>query len=63
MTADLPAGFIHVDHGCVGDQIAQGLEFPKRTEPQKAKIWEAPHEFNREMQNEAFAWLDRQFNR
>ena len=24
------------------------------------KLWDVPHEFNREMQNEAFEWLDRQ---
>ena len=24
------------------------------------KLWDVPHEFNREMQEEAFAWLDKQ---
>ena len=27
------------------------------------KLWPAPHEFNREMQQEAFAWLDEQMQR
>lgn len=29
----------------------------------ETKLWDVPHEFNREMQEEAFAWLDRQFGR
>ena len=29
----------------------------------ETKLWDVPHEFNREMQDEAFAWLDRQFER
>ena len=33
---------------------------PNRLE---TKIWDVPHEFNREMQDEAFAWLDQQFKR
>ncbi|NLD45093.1 MAG: hydrolase [Chloroflexi bacterium] len=27
----------------------------------EARLWDVPHEFNAEMQEEAFAWLDRQF--
>ncbi|MBI2928728.1 MAG: dienelactone hydrolase family protein [Verrucomicrobia bacterium] len=27
------------------------------------KLWNVPHEFNREMQDEAFAWLDKHFGR
>jgi hypothetical protein len=26
------------------------------------KLWDVPHEFNQEMQEEAFGWLDRQLN-
>jgi hypothetical protein len=26
----------------------------------ETKLWDVPHEFNAEMQEEAFAWLDRQ---
>ncbi len=26
------------------------------------KLWPVPHEFNREMQDEAFAWLDQQMD-
>jgi hypothetical protein len=26
------------------------------------KLWDVPHEFNRQMQDEAFAWLDRQLS-
>jgi len=29
----------------------------------KTKLWDVPHEFNSEMQDEAFEWLDLQFNR
>jgi dienelactone hydrolase len=29
----------------------------------ETRLWDVPHEFNREMQDEAFAWLDRQINR
>jgi len=27
------------------------------------KLWDVPHEFNREMQEEAFQWLDQQLGR
>ena len=29
----------------------------------KTKLWDVPHEFNSEMQDEAFVWLDLQFQR
>ena len=29
----------------------------------ETRMWPAPHEFNRDMQDAAFAWLDRQLNR
>ena len=29
----------------------------------KTKLWDVPHEFNYEMQEEAFGWLDLQFHR
>ena len=29
----------------------------------ETRLWDVPHQFNRAMQEEAFAWLDRQFKR